>query len=40
MTAGWEQLLAALAAAIIPVIVKLLNDWHEQLATKAEDTAP
>lgn len=35
MDAGWAQFLAAFLAAAIPVVVKMLNDFHERL-TKSE----
>lgn len=39
MTSTWQQLLAALLAAVIPVIVALLNDWRAQLEAKGEPPA-
>ena len=34
----WQQLLAACLAALIPVVVKVLNDLHERLG--GAQTAP
>lgn len=27
MSSGWQQLIAAVAAAVVPVLVKFANDW-------------
>lgn len=40
MSSTWQQVLAAMLAAVIPVIVKLLNDWQDRLEGKANPTTP
>lgn len=41
MSSSWQQLLAALIAAVVPVLVKLANDWHDKLTQQpAQPTAP
>lgn len=31
---GWNQLIAAVLAAVIPIVVKILNDWHDRVTAQ------
>jgi len=31
MSAAWQQALAAIVAALVPIVVKMLNDWHAKM---------
>ena len=33
----WEQVIAAVVAAVIPLIVKILNDYHGKLTRNGDE---
>lgn len=36
MSPALQQAVAAAVAAVIPVVVKFLNDWHDRLVGRTE----
>jgi quinol-cytochrome oxidoreductase complex cytochrome b subunit len=40
VSSTWQQLIAALAAAVVPIVVKFFNDWLDTQKKTGEAEVP